>query len=287
LAKPAPVRKPGPTTVKASAKFGKFTVLTKPKKQPFFILLYGIEGMGKTSFCAEFPDPLFILHRDEQGLLALMDKGIVDPETPHIGPVEGHDHSWQIESWKDFMSATTEIVHAGSETIIFDSLSAFEPLPYPDALVSHCGNDQKLFYSYGTGTRACEKFYWTLWQKKVNDLRAAGKNVIITAHAQQRPTADPVTGVAFDKYGLRLDRGLEGLITRWADMVLFMHPEYQAEKIAGSIAGKKGKEGGRYIYTGLDPRYTAKSKGLPPFIDMGNSAESAFKNFMDANRKKP
>ena len=44
-------------------------VQTRPKDPPLKVLLYGPEGVGKSSFAAEFPDPIFI--QTEDGLLHL------------------------------------------------------------------------------------------------------------------------------------------------------------------------------------------------------------------------
>lgn len=279
----APATKPA--TKPTDTRFGEFTIMRKAPEMPIHMLLYGLEGLGKSSFCAQFPDPVFILAREEQGILSLMAKDLVDSDTAVIGP-KPDSSQWQLKTFNDLLKVTEKAIHFPNKTIVFESMSAFEVFPYPEAMAEHCEGKEKLFYSYATGPRACEKFYWPKWMDLVNNLLAAGKNVIMTAHAKPRPTNDPVSGVAFDRWELRLDRGFQDILTRWADMVLFMHPEYQSSKIVGTIAGKRGSQNGRYIYTMNDPRYIAKSKGLPDFIDMGDSPEEAYSNFMKARRAK-
>ena len=47
-------------------------------------VIYGPEGIGKTSLAAAAPLPVFLMSRGETGLLSLIDHSRVPAETPHF-----------------------------------------------------------------------------------------------------------------------------------------------------------------------------------------------------------
>ena len=61
---------------------------------PSRMVVYGPEGVGKTSYPVWATNPQFLMSRGETGLEALIDSGQVG-EVPHLP---------QIESWTDFLA---------------------------------------------------------------------------------------------------------------------------------------------------------------------------------------
>ena len=62
---------------------------------PSRVVLHGVEGIGKTSFGAYAPDPIFLMAKGETGLETLIDSGRL-PQVPHFP---------ELADWADVISA--------------------------------------------------------------------------------------------------------------------------------------------------------------------------------------
>lgn len=69
-------------------------------------VLYGREGVGKTSMAAQMPKPLFLQMKGETGLETLIDAGQLT-ETPHLP---------EITTWVDLMEALNWIFESDPPT---------------------------------------------------------------------------------------------------------------------------------------------------------------------------
>ena len=72
----------------------------KAEKRPDVIVLYAVEGAGKTSFATNFRDPTFMMSGGETGLLHLMAKGLV----PNV------EFFPEFKTWEEISEATSECV---------------------------------------------------------------------------------------------------------------------------------------------------------------------------------
>lgn len=213
------------------------------------IVVYGPEGIGKSTFASRFPAPLFI---DTEGSTKEMDVArLPEPSSwtmllEQIGYVQTHP----------------EIC----KTLVIDTIDWAEQM----CIEYICDKHQKEgleSFGYGTGyTYEREEFGRFL--NRLSGLINAGINVVLTAHAALRKFEQPDEMGAYDRWELKLGKKttsqISPLVKEWADMVLFVN--YKIYSVAVDDKGKKHKaQGGRRVmYTTHHSCWDAKNRyGLP------------------------
>lgn len=213
------------------------------------VVVYGPEGIGKSTFAAHFPDPLFI---DTEGSTKDMDVA----RTP------------DPSSWSMLMEQVEYIrTHPDiCRTLAVDTIDWAEQM-----CVKHiCDLYQKRGiedFGYGNGyVYVKEEFGRFL--NKLSEVVNVGINVVLTAHAQMRKFEQPDEMGSYDRWELKLGKKTTSqtspLVKEWADMVLFAN--YKTYSVAVDDKGKKRKAqgGSRVMYTAHHPCWDAKNRyGLP------------------------
>lgn len=207
-----------------------------PKAQK--VVLYGVEGIGKSTFASQFPDPLFI---DTEDSTLHMDVKRFDKPT----------------SWTMLLQQVQYVKqNKPCQTLVIDTMDWAEQL-CKDHLRSQSkwndtGND------YGNKYIALEKEMGTLLNK-LSDIVDTGVNIVVTAHAMLRKKEEPDEMGAFDRYELKLEKKSAGIVKEWADMVLFAN--YKTTVITDSKTNSKKATGGqRMMYTTHRPAWDAKNR---------------------------
>lgn len=211
-------------------------------------LIYGPEGIGKTTFASQFPDPLFI---DTEGSTKELDVARL--------PVPS---SWSMIKEE----ARYVIQHPGCcKTLVIDTADWAEKMAIQAVLDEHNKSGIEDF-GYGNGYRyVYEKFCELL--NVLNDVIAAGVNVVLTAHATLRKFEQPDELGAYDRYTMKLidspKTSIAAAVKEWADMVLFAN--YKTIVITDSKTKKTKAQGGqRIMYTTHHTCWDAKNRyGLP------------------------
>lgn len=208
------------------------------------IVIYGPEGIGKSTFAAQFPDPLFI---DTEGSTNNLDVARMDKPT-----------SWSM------LKAQIEFVgqHKPCKTLIIDTIDWAEQLCISEVCASH---DKKGIEDFGYGNGyVYEKEEFGKLLNRLSDLTDIGINVVLTAHAQLRKFSQPDEFGEYDRWELKLGKKtgsqISPLVKEWADMVLFAN--YKTVAVAADKDGNKFKAqgGGRVMYTQHHPCWDAKNR---------------------------
>jgi hypothetical protein len=172
--------------------------------QPPRILVYGTEGVGKSSLAATTPKPIFI--QTEDGL------GEIDCDKFPLA-----------KSLEDVVAALTELEtqQHDYQTVAIDSLDWLERLIW-DAVCRResATTIEKVGGGYGKGyTLALD--YWRRLIDKLGSLHHdRGMMVFLIAHAKVEKFEDP-EAPAYDRYSPRLHKHASAIITEWCDAVLF------------------------------------------------------------------
>lgn len=217
------------------------------------VVVYGPEGIGKSTFASKFPDPVFA---DTEGSTKHMDvKRLPKPA-----------------SWTMLFEEIKYIRQNPGlcKTFVIDTIDWAEKL-----CISHiCANAKKKSiedFGYGSGY-VCELEEMGNLLRALDELIDAGINVVLTAHAQLRKFEQPDEMGAYDRWELKLGKKtgsqISPIIKEWADMVLFIN--YKTFSVAANDKGTKHKAqgGARTMYTTHHPCWDAKNRhglddGLP------------------------
>lgn len=213
------------------------------------VVCYGPEGIGKSTFASQFPDPVFI---DTEGSTSAMDVARFPKAT-----------SWQmLLDQIDYVKTHPETC----KTLVIDTIDWAEQM----CVESICNKHQKSGiedFGYGNGY-VYTKEEFGRFLNKLTEVVEAGVNVVLTAHAQIRKFEQPDELGAYDRWELKLGKKTSSqtspLVKEWADMLLFAN--YKTISVAVDDKGKKHKaQGGRRVmYTAHHPCWDAKNRyGLP------------------------
>ena len=213
-------------------------------------MIYGVESVGKSTFAAQFPKPLFL---DIEGGTAHLDVDRV-----------------AVDSWKQLGECIAEVSKTDYGTVVIDSADWAERLAVEDLLAA---NKKQSVEDFGFGKG------WVMAAEKVSRFLGAldrliegGKNVVVIAHSKVQRTEPPDILAAYDRYELKLSKQSSPLVKEWADELWFFR--FKTKSVTndgGKAKGIGGKE--RVIYTTHSAAYDAKTRsGLPDEIPMEWSA---------------
>ena len=218
--------------------------ITKGKKNiPYKVVIYGPEGIGKSTLASKFPNPIFI---DVEGSTARMD-------------VERFDTPKSLDEVILCIDALRTEEH-GYQTAIIDTFDRLE-LMINDKVCQEQNVAGIEAIGYGKG--------YTYVAEKVNKLLGAldalrmakGMNIVIVCHAQMRKFEQPDEMGAYDRWELKLSKKAAPMVKEWADMVLFANYKTFVIKDGSSNKAQGGK---RVMYTTHNPCWDAKNRdGLP------------------------
>ena len=220
-------------------------------------VIFGVEGVGKTTLAAQFPDPLFI---DTEGSTTHMDVARFDKPT-----------SWtMLKQQIQFVKQNKPC-----KTLVIDTLDWAEQLAI-GFICERGGKSDITSFGYGDGFVQLEQEFGR-FLNYLTDLSEVGINVVLTAHAKITRFDDPSEMGAYDRYEMKLGNKTtaktSALTKEWGDMVLFA--KYKVLSVATDNQGKKfkGQGGARVIHTTHHPAWDAKNRfDLPDEIPMDFSA---------------
>lgn len=212
------------------------------------IVVFGPEGIGKSTFASQFPDPLFI---DTEESTKDMDVARFDVPS-----------SWEmLKSQVAYVIANPSICR----TLVIDTADWAERLEI-DWLCNKNGWDGLEGAGYGKGyTYSAEEFGRLL--DLLTEVIGKGINVVITAHAQLRKVELPEEMGAYDHWEMKTSKKVAPMIREWADAVFFANYKVTVINVdnQGAQKGKNKAQGGRRVmYTVHTPFWDAKNRyGLP------------------------
>lgn len=203
------------------------------------VLVYGPEGIGKSTFAAQFPDPLFI---DVEGSTKHLDVKRLD--TP--------------ESWNMLLEEVRFVLLNPSccKTLVIDTVDWAELL----CITQVCAKAQKdgiEDFGYGKGyTYLAEEFGHLL--NLLTEVVDKGIHVVLTAHTAIRKFEQPDETAAYDRWELKLQKKTSPLVREWCDMVLFAN--YKTFVVKSEDGKPKANGGHRVLYTSHRPTWDAKNR---------------------------
>jgi hypothetical protein len=249
-------------------------------------VIYGREGMGKTSLALQFPGPVHCMSVGETGYQDL----------EVVKQVPENSLNYVIESYEELVKSISKVVKG---TVIIDSTKGLQNRIFDYVLRTFYQNNVRDFHAYSSGQRkeSPQVFqqFLDLCSTKVNQ----GVNVVFIGHVGTIPLPNTL-GADFLCHVINLDDGDKGLgmrstLTAWASFIFFLSLDVAinrvTEKVGGlAMEGKAVDSDNRIIYTTLSTAHQAKNRwGMPPVIPMGRSPQEAwanlYKHFPEAYKK--
>ena len=219
-------------------------------KRSFRILLYGPEGIGKTTWASEAPSPIYL--GAEDGTSQLDIARFPEPER-----------------WEDVFVAIDQLAASEHDykTLVLDTIDWLEPLCWrwicenvpDDKGAKRSAIDE---YGWGRGYNAAVD-QWRKLVAALDKLRATkGMNIVMLAHTQVKNYKNPL-GSDYDRYELKLHQKSAGLLREWVDAVLFA--QYETFTQEQNKRAKGVDSGARVVYTERRAGFEAKNRmSLPP-----------------------
>ncbi len=231
-----------------------FEINTGVVKTPLKVIIYGTEGVGKTTLASKFPKPLFIDAENSSGALNVA-------RYPYP------------TSWQMLMSEVQEFLNnpQGYKTLVIDSIDWAEA----KAIEMICA---------GMKVNGIEDIGWSKGYTYLNEEMGRllnlltevinrGVNVVLIAHMVIRTITKPEETGSYDRYELKLKQAKNGnncqLFKEWTDLILFCN--YREFLVADKTTGKKKATGGkeRIMYTEHAATWDAKNRfGLPEVLPL-------------------
>lgn len=214
--------------------------------------VYGVEGIGKTTFAAQFPDPLFI---DTEGGTAHMDvKRLPKPD-----------------AWIELLSEVDWVYNHPDccKTLVIDTADWAERL-CNEAVCAMNKVESIETFNYGKGYVFAQEEFGRLLDK-LELVRKQGIHILIVAHAMMRKFEQPEELGAYDRWELKLSKKIAPMVKEWVDLLLFINYKVLVVNVdnKGAAKGKNKVQGGkRVMYTAHNACYDAKNRfGLPEETD--------------------
>jgi hypothetical protein len=221
--------------------------------KPPSMIVFGSAGVGKTTFAAAAPNPVFLQTEAGEGALELS-----------AFPL--------IKTYDELIEAITALIEHEHDygTLVLDSLDHLEPLIWKKVCQVE-GKKSIEEFGYGKGY-VFALDYWREFLAAINSLRHhKNMSLILLAHTHIRAYNSPDTE-SYDRYEIKLHAKASGLIQESVDSVLFAKHKIITKKEDKGFNQTRVRgisTGERVLCTTETPGYIAKNRyGLPDQIDL-------------------
>jgi len=207
--------------------------------KPARILVYGPEGVGKSTFAAGAPSPIFLGAEDGTSELNV-------------------ERFPQPEHWSDVFDAIHELTITAHnyQTFVIDTLNWIEPQCWGQICAKH-GWKNIEEPGFGKGYLAALD-EWRVLLARLEALRTArAMTLILLAHSAVHTFKNP-EAADFGRYSPKIHRGAASLLCEWSDAVLYATFEQYTHEVNGRARGIATGE--RVLHTQRTAAYDAKNR---------------------------
>jgi hypothetical protein len=213
---------------------------------PYRVLIHGVDGVGKSTFGADAPLPIFL--GAESGTNHLDVARFPSPE-----------------GWLDILDAVQTLTTDPGEfkTLVIDSVDWVEPMIWKYVCeTAGVPTIEEVGGGYGKGYTASLDLWRQLLAALERLQRTQGLHVVLIGHSFIKAFKNP-EGEDWERYILKLNDKAAGLLREWCEGVFFAN--YRTFAVAQKGKRTKGvSDGSRMLYTQRTAAFDAKDRyGLP------------------------
>lgn len=211
---------------------------------PIRALVYGAEKVGKSTFAAGAPSPIFLGADD--------------------GTERLNVERLQPSNWQEALEWIAELANEKHEykTLVVDPLNWLEPMCWAQVCTNMnvSGIEEP---GFGKGYTAA----LDLWRVFVAGLekcwRVRGMHIVLVAHSQVKSFQNP-EGAPYDRYELAMHAKAAGMFKQWVDAVLFARLETFTKLDKATQKSKGFSTGARIMHTQPSAAFDAGSRWKLP-----------------------
>ena len=208
------------------------------------VVVYGPEGVGKSTFMSHFPNPIF--SDTEESTVRLNVRRFEKPS------------SWtMLLQQANYIKSNIGIC----ESYIVDTADWAERL-----CSNHICSKSKVNgiedFGYGKGYVYLEEEFGR-WLNLLQDIVDLGITVGVSAHAEIKKIEQPEEIGGYDHWQMKLEKKTMPLLKEWADLLLFANYKVYVVNVdnQGAVKGKNKVQGGnRVMYATRTPWWDAKNR---------------------------
>lgn len=227
-------------------------VTTGRIERPLYMIVYGVDGVGKSTFGATFPRAIF------------------------AGPENGTDHLDNVtrlppqKSWADVEGDVDELLNTQHNygTLVIDTIDWAAGLAEAH-VADAAGKDVIEDIAYGRGQPLALNLQNRL-RRKLEYLREKRKmHILLLAHTEKENFTDPTKDQdAYQRYTIKMNKKAAAMWREAVDAVLFANHFTVKEEDKADKKMKYRDSARRVLHTERSPGFDAKNRyGLPTVID--------------------
>jgi len=234
------------------------SVITGVRARPHFVMIYGVDGVGKSTFGADAPSPIFLGPEDGLGMI----------DAPHFPTPK---------TWSDVKAAVETLIVEDHDykTLVIDSIDWIEPLLWAFLIKEDgCKSIEQVAGGFGKGYVQAREH----WQEFIRSLQRLRRkmNIVVVAHCLIKTTEDPYEGERYDRYLVKMNDKAADLWREAVDCVFFANFQTSFSKEKGARKARAQGDGKRVMFTERRPAFDAKNRFDLPF-----EMELSWKEFAD------
>ena len=243
--------------------------------RPHRIMIYGPEGVGKSTFGSMAGHPVFI-----------GPEGGTDRLRNNRG--EQVDEMPNVKTWEDVLAAIAMLRKEAHDfdTLVIDSADWIEKIAHQKIIGTSGKTITTVNGGYGSGFSGSEMMHKFLIDR-LEELRDERRmNIIVTAHAHVKPVKDPEMAEDYDSYEIKCHEKVSSLWREWVDALFFVRFRTFVTAGEGGSRARALTDETRVMHTVKKPAFQAKNRyGLPPEMDFTFDTWKEFSSLVAAKPK--
>jgi hypothetical protein len=220
-------------------------------KKPFAIVVFGIPGIGKSTFASHAPSPIFLGAEENDEL-----------------DVNRLPMAKTFEEFNKQLDYVLSLPIGQYKTVVIDTIDSVEKLLHRQILNDDPkakGAMGKAHGGYGKAYEIAETEMLSVREKLKTMRDQMGMNVILLAHSKKRQSTDTILGFQHDTYELTLHERVQNVFVDWVSAVLFAnYVTYFKEDVNSEKMFASG-EGERLLLTEKRPGHLGKNRYSMPY----------------------